>query len=213
MSREILEVIARNVVDGRAEEVRKSVRAAIDAGIPAKDILERGLTVAMDEVGALFEKGEIFVPEMLIAARAMQAGMDILKPLLVAGSVKEAGKVLTATVQGDLHDIGIKLVGMMLEGAGFEVTYLGIDVPATTIIEKVKELKPNILGLSALLTTTMVEMKNVVDLLRKEGLYDSVKVMVGGAPVSEEFAREIGANYGANASEAVTVARRLVAGS
>jgi 5-methyltetrahydrofolate--homocysteine methyltransferase len=211
MSQEILETIAEGILDGMVDAVKKGVQAAIDAGLSAEVILDEGLIAGMDEVGVLFRDGEMFVPEVLVSAKAMQAGMELIRPLLLADGVKTAGTVLTATVEGDLHDIGVKLVGMMLEGAGFQVNHMGVDVPTAAIIEKVKEEKPDILGLSAMLTTTMANMKDVVDALKEEGLFDSLNVMVGGAPTSPDFARKIGANYAADANEAVTVAKQLLA--
>ncbi len=142
------------------DAVRKGVQGAIDGGLPAKVILDEGLIAGMDEVGILFKEGEMFVPEVLVAAKAMQAGMELIKPLLLADGIRTAGTVLTVTVEGDLHDIGIKLVGMMLEGAGFQVINMGVDVPASAIVEKVKEVRPDILGLSAMLTTTMANLKD-----------------------------------------------------
>jgi 5-methyltetrahydrofolate--homocysteine methyltransferase len=211
MSQEMLETIAEGVLDGMVDAVKKGVQAAIDGGLSAKVILDEGLIAGMDEVGALFKEGEMFVPEVLVSAKAMQAGMELIKPLLLADGVKTAGTVLTVTVEGDLHDIGIKLVGMMLEGAGFQVINMGVDVPTAAIIEKVKEVKPDILGLSAMLTTTMANMRDVVDALKEEGLFDGLKVMVGGAPTSPDFARKVGVHYAADANEAVTVAKQLLA--
>ena len=210
MKQEILESIAEGVIDGLVDEVRENVQKAIEEGITAKEILDEGLIAGMDEVGVLFKDGEMFVPEVLVSAKAMQAGMEIIKPLLKESGAKMTGTVLTATVEGDLHDIGIKLVGMMLEGAGFAVENIGVDVPAQVIVDRVKELKPDILGLSAMLTTTMTNMKTVIEQLKEEGLDEGLHVMVGGAPTSPDFAKKIGANYAADANEAVKVAKQLL---
>ena len=210
MKEEIFEQIMDAVIDGSSSEVVELVNKAVSMEIPAGEILNSALIAGMNEVGVLFKDGELFVPEVLVAAKALQAGIDIIRSSLVAGDVKSYGRILTVTVEGDLHDIGIKLVGMMLEGAGFEVINVGVDKPAPFIIEKVKEHKPDILGMSAMLTTTMANMKEVIELLTEEGLIGSVKIMVGGAPVSPAYAEKIGANYSADASEAVVVAKKLV---
>lgn len=210
MSQAILENIAEGVIDGLVDEVRNNVRKAVGEGVIAKEILDEGLIAGMDEVGGLFKEGEMFVPEVLVAAKAMQAGMEIIKPMLLESGVKTAGTVLTVTVEGDLHDIGIKLVGMMLEGAGFTVVNMGVDVAAGDIVDKVKTLKPDVLGMSAMLTTTMANMKGVVDQLKEESLAEGLQIMVGGAPTSPDFAKKIGATYSADANEAVTVAKQLL---
>lgn len=210
MRKELLQEIAEGVIDGMVDEVSGNVQAAVEAGVSAKDILDEGLLAGMDEVGALFKDGEMFVPEVLVAAKSMQAGMEIIRPLLLESGVEDNGKVLTVTVEGDLHDIGIKLVGMMMEGAGFIVENMGVDVSSPDIVARVKELKPDILGLSAMLTTTMANMRGVIDQLKEEGLLEDVKVMVGGAPLSPDFADKIGAYYSADANEAVEMAKRLL---
>ncbi|NSW84140.1 MAG: corrinoid protein [Syntrophothermus sp.] len=199
-----LEQLAQFVIDGNAEETQKVVKKLLDEGISATTILNDGLLKGMEEVGKLFKAMEIYVPEVLVAARAMQLGVNELKPFLAgSGSVSE-GTVVIGTVKGDIHDIGKNLVVMMLEGAGFKVIDLGINVPEGKFIEAVKEHKPIVLGLSALLTTTMKEMKVVIDALKEAGLRDAVKVMVGGAPVTQAYADSIGADgYAENASEAV----------
>lgn len=207
---QILESIAEALIDGDDDVVRENVKTALDEGISAAEILNDGLLSGMDEVGALFKEGEMFVPEVLVAAKAMQAGVELLKPLLVESGTKPLARILTATVAGDLHDIGIKLVGMMMEGAGFEVINIGIDVPTKTIVEKVKEINPDILGLSAMLTTTMATMKDVIDALKEEGLTDKMPVMVGGAPLSPMYAEKIGAYYSSDANDAVVVAKKLM---
>lgn len=202
--------IAENLVDGNVVAVRKNVEAAIREKIPAIDILNKGLLAGMDEVGKLFKDGEMFVPEVLVAAKAMQAGIELIKPMLLESGVETKGKILTVTVEGDLHDIGIKLVGMMLECAGFEVFNIGVDVKAEKIVEKVKEITPDILGMSAMLTTTMANMKEVIDTLKENGLLVKTKVMVGGAPLSRNYADRIGAVYSADANDAVITAKMLL---
>lgn len=211
VSQEILENIAEGVIDGLVDDVRKNVQSAVDQGVPVPEILNAGLLSGMDEVGTLFSEGEMFVPEVLVAAKAMQAGMSIIRPMLLASGIEEKGTILTATVEGDLHDIGIKLVGMMMEGAGFTVENMGVDIAAQDIVNRVKELKPDVLGMSAMLTTTMANMKYVIDQLKEEGLYEDITVMVGGAPVSPDFAKKISAHYSADATEAVALAKELLA--
>ena len=188
MKEKLFEQIAEAVIDGATSQVVSLVNEAVSKKIPVGEILNDALIAGMNEVGALFKDGEMFVPEVLVSAKALQAGIDIIRPALVEAGVKAAGRIVTVTVEGDLHDIGIKLVGMMLEGAGFEVINIGVDKPAKEIIEKVKELKPNILGMSAMLTTTMANMKDVVEMLKEEGLLDEMKVMIGGAPTSPMYA-------------------------
>jgi 5-methyltetrahydrofolate--homocysteine methyltransferase len=198
------------VLDGNQKATAEQVQSALDVGIPAADILQEGLIAAMGEVGRRFEEGEYFVPEMLIAARAMQAGLVILKPQLVESGVEPIGTVVLGTVKGDLHDIGKNLVAMMLEGAGFNIIDLGTDVPPSAFVEAVED-GVDVLGLSALLTTTMASMEATVKAVSEAGLNGRVKIMVGGAPVTAEYAREIGADgYAADASQAVTVAKALI---
>ena len=205
-----LKILSDAIIDGSVETVRQQVQEALNENISARDILNEGLLKGMDEVGVLFKEGEMFVPEVLVSAKAMQAGVDIIKPVLLSDGAPSSAKILTVTVEGDLHDIGIKLVGIMLEGAGFEVVNIGVDVPTSKIIEKVKEIKPQIIGLSAMLTTTMVSMKGVIEELDREGLLSDMKVMVGGAPLSPSFAEKIGGNYSADANDAVIVAKKLL---
>jgi uroporphyrinogen decarboxylase len=193
-------------------EIAGLVRDALSANLDPLVIINDGLIKAMDEVGKNFAANKIFVPEMMVSAMTMKAGLDLLKPLLKGGGSFSRGRVMIATVKGDLHDIGKNIVAMMLEGSGFEVIDLGINVNGSVILEKIREAKPSILGLSALLTTTMPEMERVVQLLRSEGIRDSVKVVVGGAPLNAKFAEEIGADgYGADAASAVDLCKRLVA--
>ncbi|MDD5466858.1 MAG: corrinoid protein [Anaerolineales bacterium] len=208
-----LQTLQNAVIDGDKGEVESLVNAALSQKQPAEEILNAGLIAAMKEVGERFERGDFYVPEMLVAARAMQAGLAIIKPHLSQGGVKSAGVVVIGTVKGDLHDIGKNLVVMMLESAGFEIVDLGTDVAPEGFVQAVKEYNPNLIGMSALLTTTMTSMKTTLHALQEAGLRERVKVMVGGAPVTEDFAREIGADgYAPDASRAVSLARSLAAG-
>jgi 5-methyltetrahydrofolate--homocysteine methyltransferase len=207
-----IEAIYEAVLDGDAATAKTEVEAALEAGISAADILNKGCIPAMVEVGRLFEVGEKFVPEMLISARAMKEGMAILQPYLVEAGVEPVGKVILGTVVGDLHDIGKNLVRMMLEGTGFEVIDLGVDVSPQRFVEAVKEHQPHYVGLSALLTTTMPGMKATIEALEKDGVREQVMVMVGGAPVTEQFAEQIGADlYAPDASAAASRAKALLA--
>jgi 5-methyltetrahydrofolate--homocysteine methyltransferase len=206
-----MEKIYRAVLEGDLETTVREVKAALGANVSASDILQNGLIAAMGEVGRLFEQGDYYVPEMLIAARSMQAGMEILKPLLVEAGVEPIGKVVIGTVKGDLHDIGKNLVSMMLEGGGFKVVDLGVDVALEKFVTAVQE-GADILGLSALLTTTIPSMESTIKAITEAGLRDRVKIMVGGAPVTAEFAKKIGADgFAQDAGQAVKVARSLIA--
>ena len=206
-----LEEIRSGILDGDMHLVEEKVQEALAQGVPAPEILNEGLIKAMTEVGRLFEEGEYFVPEMLIAARAMKAGLAILKPKLIDADVKPVGKVAAGTVKGDLHDIGKNLVCMMLEGAGFEIVDLGTDVTPERFVDAVKSQGVDIIAMSALLTTTMPNMKNTIDALKEAGLRDKVKVMIGGAPVTQAYADEIGADgYAPDASRAAALARTLM---
>ncbi len=208
---ERLQKIYDSVLNGEMDEVAAFVQAALDAQIDPGVILNNGMISAMQEVGRLFEEGEYFVPEMLISARAMQTGLALLKPHLVEANVQSAGKVVIGTVKGDLHDIGKNLVAMMLEGAAFEIVDLGTDVSPDKFVEAVKTHQPAIVGLSALLTTTMPNMKTTIEALKAAGLRDQVKVIIGGAPVTEAYARDIGADgFATDASRAVTLTRSLI---
>ena len=203
--------ISEALQSGRAEKVRELVKQALNEDIVPKKILEEGLIRGMSIIGEKFKKNEVYVPEVLIAARAMHAGMDILKPKLTETGVKNIGKVVMGTVQGDLHDIGKNLVEMMLEGAGFEVIDLGIDVSDEKFVEAVKEHQPNIVGMSALLTTTMVNMVEVIQALEVAGLRDKVKIMIGGAPITQNYSEQIGADgYSPDAASAVDKAKTFV---
>ena len=207
---DILQEIATNLYNGEDEKVAQLVQKALDDGMTPQEVLNDGLIAGMDVVGRDFKAGDLFVPEVLIAARAMQAGMDVLRPLLAQADVPTVGRYVIGTVEGDLHDIGKNLVKMMLEGAGFEVIDLGVDVEPGAFIEAVREHQPKVIGMSALLTTTMVNMKATIEALEEAGLRESVKIMVGGAPVTAAFAEEIGADaYAPDAPTAVEVARKL----
>ena len=208
---DILQEMASNLYNGEEEKVAQLVQQALDQGMAAGEILSGGLIAGMDEVGKDFKAGDLFVPEVLIAARAMHAGMNILRPLLAESDAATAGKYLIGTVKGDLHDIGKNLVKMMLEGAGFETIDLGTDVEPAAFVAAVREHQPDLLGMSALLTTTMVNMKATIEALEEAGLRDSVKVMIGGAPVTAAFAEQVGADaYAPDAASAVDTARGLV---
>jgi 5-methyltetrahydrofolate--homocysteine methyltransferase len=207
----ILSEIAESLQRGEDEEVRALVGRAIEKRLAPLEILNDGLVAGMNVVGEQFRQREIFLPDVLMAARAMNAGLDLLKPLLAQEGAPTAGRVVLGSVHGDLHDIGKNLVGIMLKGAGFEVVDLGSDVPAERFVAAADEQGASVIGLSALLTTTMPVMKDVVGLVRARGLGDRVKVIVGGAPVSEAWAREIGADaYGYDAASAVERVRALV---
>jgi len=208
---EILGKIATNLYNGDDGSVAGLVQQALDQGLSPAEVLNGGLIAGMDEVGKDFKAGDLFVPEVLIAARAMHAGMGILRPLLAEGDVPTAGKYVIGTMKGDLHDIGKNLVKMMLEGAGFETIDVGTDVKPETFVAAVREHQPQIVGFSALLTTTMPGMKATIEALQEAGLRDTVKIMVGGAPVTAAFAEKIGADaYAPDAASAVDMARELV---
>jgi 5-methyltetrahydrofolate--homocysteine methyltransferase len=204
--------VSESLQRGDAEKVEELVKQALEENLLPKDILEDGLIKGMDIIGAKFKKNEVYVPEVLIAARAMHAGMSILRPKLAETGVKNIGTVIIGTVKGDLHDIGKNLVKMMLEGAGFEVIDLGIDVSTDKFVEAVKEHKPNMIGMSALLTTTMINMAEVIKALEAAGLRDKVKIMIGGAPITQNYADQIGADgYSPDAASAVDKAKSFIA--
>ena len=208
---DVLQKLYNAVLEGDFEGVKTNVPAALEAGLDPNVILNDGMIAAMREVGARFEAGEYYVPEMLIAARSMQSGMTLLKPHLQKSDQKSNGKILMGTVKGDLHDIGKNLVGLMLEGAGYEIIDLGVDVPAEEFVKKVVELKPDVVGMSALLTTTMQSMRTTLDALTAAGLRNHVKVIIGGAPVTEEFAQQIEADgFSPDASRAVNLVNELI---
>jgi 5-methyltetrahydrofolate--homocysteine methyltransferase len=196
---------------GKMDEVKKLTQETLDRGESAEAVLKEGLLQAMERIGVKFKSGEVYIPEVLIAARAMHAGMAVLKPVLSHSKYSMTGKVIVGTVKGDLHDIGKNLVIMMLEGGGFEVIDLGIDIPADKFVEAIKTHQPQVVGLSALLTTTMREMKTTIEVIEKAGLRSQVKMIVGGAPLTEKFAKEIGADgYAPDAASAVDVVKSLL---
>jgi 5-methyltetrahydrofolate--homocysteine methyltransferase len=206
-----LQAIAESLISGNAPAVAQGVQEALDGGASAGEVLNGALVPAMDEVGYRFKNNIFYVPEVLIAARAMHAGMDILKPLLAEGEVSSAGKVVVGTVKGDLHDIGKNLVSMMLEGGGFEVIDIGVDASPETFVNAIRDEKPQVVGMSALLTTTMVNMRTTIDALAEAGVRDQVKIMIGGAPVTQRYADEVGADgYAPDAASAVDLARSLM---
>lgn len=208
---QVLQELKQSVIEGSKTAAQDLTRQALDAGIPAAEILNDALMPAMAEVGALFERKECFVPEMLLAARAMQSGVALLKPHLVGSDAEPIGKVVLGSVKGDMHDIGKNLVGMLLEGAGFQVIDLGVDVPPERFLQAVREHQPRLLGMSALLTTTMPWMAKTIQALEAQGLRQRVRIIVGGAPVTDSFAAQIGADaFGPDAASAVRVARKLV---
>ncbi len=208
---ELTEQMHDDLYDGLAEEIAEGTQILLDRGWDAKKVLDEALVGGMNIVGEDFREGILFVPEVLLAANAMKAGMELLKPILSAAGAEPVGKLVIGTVKGDIHDIGKNLVGMMMEGAGFEVVDLGINTDADTYIAALKEHRPNILGMSALLTTTMPYMKVVIDTLKEQGLRDDYIVMVGGAPLNEEFGQAVGADaYCRDAATAVQVAKQLV---
>lgn len=197
------------ILEGQRDAAQESVETALETGMPPGEILE-AMVNAMGEVGRLFEEGEYFVPEMLIAARAMKTGMEILKPRLVDADIQPVGSVIAGTVKGDLHDIGKNLVCMMLEGAGFQVVDLGTDVSPEAFVSAVQEHHPDFVAMSALLTTTMPNMQNTIEALIAAGLREKVKVLIGGAPITDAYAEKIGADgYAPDASRAVKLAKSL----
>ncbi len=206
-----LQRIKDGVITRQRNEIQGLVEAAIDEGIDPKSIIDDGLIAAMDVVGQQFSDSDIFVPEMLVSALTMKLGLERVKPLLKSEAAEPKGTIIMGTVKGDIHDIGKNIVLMMLEGAGFEVVDLGVDLTVEKLVERIEAIGPDLLGLSALLTTTMPEMERVIHELGAKGLREKLKVMVGGAPVSESFAEKIGADgYGADAAAAVQLARRLI---
>jgi corrinoid protein of di/trimethylamine methyltransferase len=199
------------ILTGNAKKAEEVTKAALEANVDPSELLSKYMIPAMDEVGKRFECNEYFVPELLIAARAMKTSLQLLTPKLAESGAKAAGRVVIGTVQGDLHDIGKNLVASMLEGGGFEVVDLGVDVPAEKFVEAAQQKDGSIVALSALLTTTMTQMRNVIQALEGAGLREKTKVIIGGAPITQQYADEIGADgYSDNASAAVSLARRLV---
>lgn len=207
----VIKEIYDSIVEADQKQTFTKVQEALDQGFDPGYILNAGMVAAMTEVGRLFEEGEYFVPEMLVSARAMQAGLSILKPKMVEANIQSIGKVVAGTVKGDLHDIGKNLVCMMLEGAAFEIIDLGSDVSPDKFVDAVKANQANLVAMSALLTTTMPNMKTTIEALKDAGLRDQVKIMVGGAPLSTQYAEEIGADgYAQDASRAVALAKSLI---
>lgn len=207
----LIQTVYENVINGKKSDTEAGVRTALESQLPPETILDEGLISAMDEVGKRFEAGEFYVPEMLIAARAMQAGLGILKPYMLEKNIQAKGRIIMGTVKGDLHDIGKNLVSMMLEGAGFEVVDLGTDVSPEVFVAAVEENQPDLIGLSALLTTTMQNMKSTIEAIVQAGLREQVKIIIGGAPVTDAYAKTVGADgYAADASRAVSLAKSLV---
>ena len=208
---DIFETIKAMVVDGKFNDIEKQVQQAVDAGTDLNRLINDALISAMDIVGKRFADGVIFVPEMLVSATTMKRGLNIIKPLLQSGETQNHGTIVMGTVKGDLHDIGKNLVTMMMEGAGFKIIDLGVDVKIENLVETLKKEKADILGLSALLTTTMPEMQEAIEVLKKEGIRDQIKVIVGGAPIDQGFADKIGADgFGKDAVAAVQLARKLM---
>jgi 5-methyltetrahydrofolate--homocysteine methyltransferase len=208
---EHLDKIKEAIIGGKYAEIEALVQSAIEDKADLDQIINDGMIAAMDVVGQKFAANDIFIPEMLVSAVTMKKGLDIIKPLLKSDEIESRGTIVMCTVKGDIHDIGKNLVIMMLQGAGFDVIDLGVDMSTEELTQKVEEIKPDILGLSALLTTTMPEIKNVIETLKDKGLRNSVKVIVGGAPLNAAFAEKVGADgYGKDAAEAVELARRLI---
>lgn len=204
----VLEVMAENLMKGKANDVKEAVQQALDDGLEPGKILTEGLLAGMSVIGERFKKNEVYVPEVLIAARAMKAGMEILQPKLIEGGVEPIGTAIVGTVKGDLHDIGKNLVCMMLEGAGLKVIDIGIDVEPQKFVEAATENNADVIGVSALLTTTMVNMKAVVEAVKSSPIAEKAKVMIGGAPVTQAFCDEIGADgYAADAASAADLAK------
>ncbi len=204
------EALAGAIIDCNAVRAGELTQKLVDEGVKPLEIISKGLIGGMNIVGDRFKKGDMYVPEVMMAAKAMHAGMNIVKPLLLEGETASTGKVIVGTVSGDLHDIGKNLVGMMMEASGMEVVDLGVDVTPEKFAQAVREHKPQVVGLSALLTTTMLSMKDTIEILKEEGLRDSVKVIIGGAPVTQDFANEIGADgWAPDAASAKDLARKL----
>lgn len=210
-NRKHLEQISKAVVDGDRDATISGVQAALESNIDANTILQDALIPAMSNVGRLFEEGEYFVPEMLIAARAMKSGLELLKPLMISAGLNPKGRVALGTVQGDLHDIGKNLVGIMLEGAGFAIYDMGTDVSPERVVEVIKTEQVDLVGLSALLTTTMPMMDTTIQAISNAGIRDRVKVIIGGAPITQEYAEKIGADgFAPDASQATKLAVELI---
>ena len=208
---EVLAKMAESLIAGKVDEVTDLTKQALDANVSSKDILEKGLLAGMEVVGKRFKANDMFIPEVLRCAKCMHGAMEILRPLLAETGVETAGTFVIGTVKGDLHDIGKNLVGMMFEGAGFQVVDLGIDLEPSAFVEAIKQHKASLFGMSALLTTTMPKMAETINAIKEAGIRDQVKIMIGGAPVTAEFAKEIGADaYASNAASAVDKGKELL---
>ena len=208
---ELLGKMAESLIAGKVDEVTDLTRQALDANISSKDILEKGLLAGMEVVGKRFKANDMFIPEVLRCAKCMHGAMEILRPLLAESGVKTAGTFVIGTVKGDLHDIGKNLVGMMFEGAGFKVIDLGIDLEPAAFVDAIKQHKASLFGMSALLTTTMPKMSETINAINEAGIRDQIKIMIGGAPVTAGFAKEIGADaYASNAASAVDKGKELL---
>ncbi|HBV88767.1 B12-binding domain-containing protein [Desulfosporosinus sp.] len=206
------EELSQSIISGQLDRVKSLTQQAIGAGDNPVDIINQGLIPGMSVVGARFKSGQMYVPEVLMSARAMDAGMQLVKPLILTEDIPSAGKVVIGTVKGDLHDIGKNLVSMMLESAGYTVINVGVDAGPEKFLQAVKEHQPGVIGMSALLTTTMLAMKDTIELLKEEGLRDKVKVIIGGAPISQDFADEIGADgFAPDAGSAADLCKKLLA--
>lgn len=204
--------LAQIVINGDFAGAKSQTQKMIDNGVDPLEIINQGLMAGMNVVGVRFKAGDMFVPEVMMSARAMSTGIELVKPLIADKDMPSAGKVLIGTVKGDLHDIGKKLVVMMMESAGFEIVDLGVDIDPAAFVKAVKEHNPQVIGMSALLTTTMLSMKDTIDALKKAGLRDSVKIIIGGAPITQSFADQIGADgYAPDAAAATELCRRLIA--
>ena len=208
---EVLAKMAESLIAGKVDEVTDLTKQALDANVSSKDILEKGLLAGMEVVGKRFKANDMFIPEVLRCAKCMHGAMEILRPLLAETGVETAGTFVIGTVKGDLHDIGKNLVGMMFEGAGFQVVDLGIDLEPAAFVEAIKKHKASLFGMSALLTTTMPKMGETINAIKEAGIRDQIKIMIGGAPVTGEFAKEIGADaYASNAASAVDKGKELL---
>ena len=207
----VLEQIYQSVLTGKADECKAFTQQALEENIPPQDIISRGMNTAMEEIGLRFSRNEIFLPEMMVAARAMKSGMAVLEPHIVKESDTSVGKIILGTVKGDLHDVGKNLVGMMFKGAGFDVVALGIDVPKEKFLESIQQHSPQLLGISALLSTTLPNVIETIAFLRDAGIDGNCKILVGGAPVTEKFANDAKADgYAADAGSAIQLAKKLL---
>lgn len=205
------EVLSQSVIEGNESRVKEIVRSMLDAGVDPLELIQQGLIAGMNVVGPRFKAGEMYVPEVLMSAKSMAAGIEIVKPYITDGDMPSEGTIVVGTVKGDLHDIGKNLVRLMLESGGFKVIDLGVDITADRFMSAIKEHKPDIVAMSALLTTTMLFMKDTIELIKEEGLQSKVKVIIGGAPISQDFANEIGADgFAVDAASAVELCRKLL---